>query len=180
VIRTRVGYAGGTSGNPTYYNLDGHSETIEIDYDPNQVSYWELLELFWAGHSPTRPAFSRQYASIIFAHDEQQRRLAQMWKKEAEAQCGCRIYTQILPAPPFYLAEDYHQKYLLRQSRELMDQLALLYPDLADFVDSTAAARVNGYLGGHMTLADLRSELDDLGLSAEAQEALLEAVAARR
>ena len=180
MIRTRVGYAGGRSQNPTYYNLDGHSETIEIDYDPTQISYQELLDLFWAGHSPTRPSFSRQYASIIFTHGEEQLRLAQASKEEAEAECGCTIYTEIVPAPTFYRAEDYHQKYLLRQSRALMDEFTDLYPDPVAFVDWTAAGRMNGYMGGHMTFAALAAELEDLELSPEEREALLELARRRR
>jgi len=180
VIRTRVGYTGGTTENPTYHNLGDHTETIQIEYDPTRISYQELLELFWAGHDPTRPAWSQQYASIIFYHDEEQRRLAQASKKQYEAECDCHVYTEIVPAATFYLAEDYHQKYRLRQSPTFMDEFAALYPDPMDFVNSTAAARVNGYLGGYGTLANLQAEIDDLGLSPEAQEALLEIVRNRR
>jgi methionine-S-sulfoxide reductase len=180
VVRTRVGYAGGTTENPTYYQLGDHTETIQIDYDPSQVSYRELLEVFWNGHAPTRASWSRQYASIIFYHDEEQRQQAEASKEQYEAQCGCRVATEILPAPTFYLAEDYHQKYYLRQSALFMGELSALYPDAADFVNSTEAARLNGYLGGHGTLSDLQAEIDDLRLSPEAQEALLERFANRR
>jgi peptide-methionine (S)-S-oxide reductase len=136
--------------------------------------------VFWGGHNPTQPAWSRQYASIVFYHDEEQRRLAQSSKEQYEAQCDCRVYTEIVPATTFYMAEDYHQKYRLRQSPVFMDEFAAIYPDPVDFVNSTAAARVNGYLGGYGTLADLQVEIDDLGLSPEAQEALLEIVRNRR
>jgi peptide-methionine (S)-S-oxide reductase len=180
VIRTRVGYAGGDTENPTYYNLGDHAEAVQIEYDPSRISYQELLDVFWAGHAPTRPAWSRQYASIIFYHDEEQRQLAQASKEQYEARCGCQVYSEIVPAATFYLAEDYHQKYQLRQSATFMDEFAATYPDPLDFVNSTAAARVNGYLGGHGTLANLQAEIDDLGLSPEAQEALLEIVQKRR
>jgi methionine-S-sulfoxide reductase len=95
VVRTHVGYAGGTTENPTYHNLGGHSETIQIEYDPTRISYQELLDVFWAGHAPTQPAWSRQYASLIFYHDEEQRRLAQASKERYEAQCDCQVYTEI-------------------------------------------------------------------------------------
>ncbi len=180
MIRTRVGYAGGTAENPTYHKLGDHTETVQIEYDPTEISYQELLDVFWTGHNPTRPAWSRQYASIIFYQDEEQRRLAEASKEQYETQCGCRVYTEIVPATTFYLAEDYHQKYRLRQSPTFMGEFAALYPDPADFVNSTAAARVNGYLGGYGTLDDLQAEIDDLGLSTEAQEALLEIVLNRR
>jgi len=180
VVRTRVGYAGGTTENPTYHNLGDHTETVQIEYDPTRTSFQELLDVFWAGHDPTRPAWSRQYASTIFYHDEEQRRLAQASKEQYETRCGCRAYTEIVPAATFYLAEDYHQKYRLRQSPTFMDEFAAIYPDPADLVNSTAAARVNGYLGGYGTLADLQAEIDDLGLSPEAREELLGIVLNRR
>ena len=112
MVRTSVGYTGGTTENPTYYHLGDHTETIQIEYDPAQISYQKLLEVFWDGHDPTRPAIPRQYASIIFYHTDEQRRLAQESQEDQAAQCHCQIYTEIVPSTEFYLAEDYHQKYL--------------------------------------------------------------------
>ena len=146
---------------------------MQIEYDPAQISYQELLDVFWAGHAPTRPSWSRQYASIIFYHDEEQRRLAQASLAQYEARCRCRVQTEIVPFSEFYLAEDYHQKYYLRGSRSLMDEFAAIYPVAADFVNSTAAARVNGYLGGYGSPDQLQAEIRDLGLSPQAQRALL-------
>lgn len=180
MIRTRVGYAGGTTENPTYYSLGDHAETVQVEYDPSRISYQELLDVFWAGHNPAQLAWSQQYASVIFYHDEEQLRLAQASKEQYESQCNCRVYSEIVPFTTFYLAEDYHQKYQLRQSPIFMDEFAAIYPDPVDFVNSTVAARVNGYLGGHGTLANLQAEIDDLGLSPEAQKALLEIVLNRR
>jgi len=179
VVRTRVGYTGGATENPTYHNLGDHTETIQIEYDPTLISYRELLDVFWAGHDPTRPALSQQYASIIFYHDEEQERLAQESKERQEAQYGRRVYTEIVPSAEFYLAEGYHQKYRLRQSREFMSEFEAMYPDNDDFVNSTAAARVNGYLGGYGALADLQAEIDGLGLSPAAREKLLDMVRRR-
>lgn len=174
--RTRVGYAGGSTENPTYYHLGDHSETVQIDYDPTRISYQELLDIFWASHNPKHPALSRQYASMIFYHDEEQRRLAEESKQRYESQCGCRVYTEIVPLKKFYLAEAYHQKYYLQSLSPLMDEFKRIYPDATDFVNSTAAARVNGYLGGHGTLAQLQTELEQLGLSPEAQRNLFDIV----
>ena len=179
MVRTRVGYAGGSSDNPTYHNLGDHAETVQVEYDPTRASYQELLALFWSGHDPTRPPASRQYASIIFYHDEEQRRLAQESKEQYQARCGCRVYTEILPLTSFYPAEGYHQKYRLRQSQLFMSEFAALYPDPADFVNSTAAARVNGYLGGEGTLAWFEAVADDLGLSPAARAKLSAILAAR-
>jgi peptide-methionine (S)-S-oxide reductase len=176
VIRTRVGYAGGTTVNPTYHALGDHAETIQIDYDPTQISYEELLEVFWTSHSPTTRPWSRQYASLIFYHNEEQQRLAVESKNRKGAETGDTVFTEIMPFSDFYLAEDYHQKYRLRQLPELMAEFEAIYPDSTDFVNSMAAAKVNGYAGSHGTLAALQAEIDGLGLSPAAQQRLLDLV----
>jgi methionine-S-sulfoxide reductase len=179
VVRSRVGYAGGSSANPTYRNVGDHAETIQVDYDPAVISYEELLRVFWAAHSPTTRPWSSQYASIIFYHDEQERRLAEQGRDAEAARSGGPIYTQILPYEKFYLAEDYHQKYRLQQWPRVLDELQAVDPRTADLLDSTAVARVNGYLGGHGDLATLQAELQALGLDPAALEGLLALLEAR-
>lgn len=179
MARTRVGYAGGLKARPTYYDLGDHSETIQIDYDPEQIGYAELLEVFWQSHSPGVPSLRRQYASVIFYHNEEQKRLAEESRAREEARLGRKRYTDIVPFAAFYLAEGYHQKYLLQSSPQLMAEFSAMFPDLNDLVNSTAAARVNGYLGSHGDLAQLQDELDSLGLSEEARRSLLESVRRR-
>jgi len=159
VVRTRVGYAGGTLENPTYRNLGDHTETIQIDYDPTRVSYGQLLEVYWDSHNPTTQRWSRQYMSIIFYHDSEQLTLATQSKEREEDSLGRRVYTEIIPFSRFYLAEDYHQKYRLQQVAELMEELTAIYPNFADFRDSTAVARINGYVGGHVTFEELQEQL---------------------
>jgi peptide-methionine (S)-S-oxide reductase len=173
VIRTRVGYAGGTTKGPTYYNLGDHTETIQIAYDPTQISYAELLDVFWDSHNPTSRPWSRQYMSIVFYHDEEQKRLALETKDREAAERGRAIFTEIVPASQFHLAEDYHQKYRLRQVPEIEQVFRGMYPNNGDFVNSTAAVRVNGYLGGYGTFEALEAELESLDLSPEAMEKLL-------
>jgi peptide-methionine (S)-S-oxide reductase len=172
VIRTRVGYAGGTTENPTYHRLGDHTESIQIDYDPAQISYEELLNEFWKGHSPTSQPLSRQYASFIFYHNETQKELAVASLAQEEAQRQKQIYTEIVPAGTFYRAEAYHQKYRLRNTRSLMEEFNAVYPNDKDFVDSTAAARVNGYLGRYGSCEQFRTEMDDLILSSKGLEQL--------
>lgn len=174
VIHTRVGYAGGTTSNPTYYNLGDHSETIQIDYHPAKISYEELLKVSWRSHNPALRPWSKQYASIIFYHNEEQRRLAIATKQREETRLGTRVFTEIIPFSDFYLAEDYHQKYFLQQVDELMSEFSVIYPDIKDFTDSTAAARVNGYINGYGTLERLQEQLSSFGLSSPANETLLE------
>lgn len=135
--------------------------------------------MFWKGHNPTSPSFSQQYASIIFTHDEDQRQLAGETKEREELERGRKMVTEIRPYTAFWRAEDYHQKYRLRGVKELMEEFEAMYPDADDFVDSTAAARVNGFVGGNGTLAQLEGEIDTLGLSREGEEKLRE-IAERR
>jgi peptide-methionine (S)-S-oxide reductase len=179
VVRTRVGYAGGTKDSPTYHNLGDHSETIQIDYDPTQITYAELLDVFWSSHSPIARPWSLQYASIVFYHDEEQKRLAEKSRDHLAAEAGRPIYTEIVPFDRFYRAEAYHQKYRLRQLPDLLAEFEAIYPDADDFVNSTAVARVNGYLGGHGTLDALQAEIDDLGLSPTATKKLLDFASVR-
>ncbi len=174
MIRTRVGYAGGTTDSPTYYNIGDHSETIQIDYDPDKISYEELLRVFWDSHSPTTQSWSTQYRSIIFYRNDEQRQLAISTRQQEEVRSGRAIVTEIVSFSEFYLAEDYHQKYYLQNTHALMEELRAIYPDFSDFIDSTAVARINGFLGGHGSLEFLEEQIDSFGLSPEASSRLLE------
>jgi len=176
VVRTRVGYAGGTQKDPTYYNLGDHTETIQIDYDPTQVTYEELLAIFWDSHNPDRPPFSRQYKSIIFYHNDEQKKLALETKVRVEAELKAGVLTEIIPASEFYLAEAYHQKYYLQGVPQFKQEFSAIYPDTNDFIASTVAARINGYLGGNGTVASLQAEIESFGLSPQAREYLIDFV----
>ena len=123
VKATAVGYAGGTTESPTYRQVCNgdtyHAEVVEVEFDPTQVSYNQLLEVFWANHDPTQlnkqgPDIGTQYRSVIFYHSPEQRDAALNSVQELEARGAFRrpIVTKIEPAPPFYPAEDYHQQYL--------------------------------------------------------------------
>lgn len=114
MVRTRVGYAGGSTKDPTYYQIGDHSETVQIDYDPERISYEDLLDVFSASHSPTSRPWSSQYASLVLYHTDRQQRLASKSKERYEARTGRRIFTEIRQYSHFYLAEGYHQKYYLR------------------------------------------------------------------
>jgi peptide-methionine (S)-S-oxide reductase len=176
VIRTRVGYAGGTRPHPSYRDLGDHSETIQIDYDPAIITYKELLHAFWSGHDPAYRGWSRQYASIIFVHSEEQRRLAEESRARVAKDRGGSIHTEIVPYNDFTLAEDYHQKHVLRQFPAFQDELRKIYPAPGDFIASTAVARVNGYLGGDGSYEALVGEVNSFGLSSARKEELLRLV----
>jgi peptide-methionine (S)-S-oxide reductase len=168
-VRTRVGYAGGTSTAPTYRSMDDHTETIEIDYDPTKVSYELLLQIFWRDHDPTGRPSGRQYRSLILVHDEAQRRSAEAGKSRYAEKTGRAVHTAIEDYTGFTRAEDYHQKYRLRRWKGVSAELAAIYPNRRAFTDSTAVARLNGYLALRGDRALFRRELPHLGLSPSTQ-----------
>lgn len=153
--------------------MGNHTETVQIDYDPTKISYKELLDIFWKSHDPRKKVWSRQYMPAIFFHNEEQKRLALESKEREASRTRWKIRTEILPASEFYPAEDYHQKYYLRQKSVIMKDFSAIYPNTKDFVASTAAARVNGYLAGYGTLERFKEELNSFGLSKEASKELL-------
>ncbi len=178
VVRTRVGYAGGSSAHPTYHNLGNHSEVIQIDYDPGMLSYKELLDVFWDSHDPTSPPWSRQYRKAILYHDDKQKSIAVDSLELLASSIQERIRTDILPLTEFYLAEDYHQKHMLRGNRGLMEEFNTIYPSFKRLLSSTAVARVNGYLGGNGTCDMLKKDIHTLGFSEKGNKILLNAVCA--
>jgi peptide-methionine (S)-S-oxide reductase len=165
VVRTRVGYCGGTLKNPTYHDLGDHSESIQVDYDPAKITFDQILDLIWNSHSPCRTTWSTQYRSAIFYASEGQKKAVLASKARVEEKLGQPVKTTILPLDRFWMAEDYHQKYELRSNGELMKEFAAMYPEAKDFVASTAAARVNAYIAGRGTPEQLKTEIDLLGLS---------------
>ncbi|MEK0330453.1 MAG: peptide-methionine (S)-S-oxide reductase MsrA [Nitrosopumilus sp.] len=122
VKSTKVGYIGGQLPNPTYEEVctdkTGHAEAVEVEYDPNEISYEELLDVFWKNHNPTTlnrqgPDIGIQYRSVIFYHNDEQKEIAEKSKQtlEKSRQFENPIITEIVPTPTFYDAEEYHQKY---------------------------------------------------------------------
>lgn len=124
VVATRVGYAGGSASykNPSYEQVcsgkTGHAEVVEVTFDPHQISYPKLLDIFWKSHDPTQfnrqgPDIGAQYRSIIFYHSEEQQKDALTSRDAHQKKLGAqkKIMTEIVPASPFYPAEEYHQKY---------------------------------------------------------------------
>ena len=154
-MRTRVGYTGGTTPDPTYRRLGDHTEAFQVDYDPARISYEDLLAIFWSSHDPRSAPFSTQYKPAVFVHDEEQAEAARASRDRLGETLGAAVRTEILPAKAFYLAEDYHQKYRLQSDRVICGELRHCYPETRPFVDSTAAARVNGFVAGHGTTKDL-------------------------
>jgi peptide-methionine (S)-S-oxide reductase len=120
VLNTAAGYTGGTTTHPSYEQVcsgtTGHAEAVDVWFDPNRVSYAELLAAFWAMHNPTTKDqqgwdFGSQYRSAIFFHDGEQERQAIASRDERQAGLSRPIVTEIVAAPAFYVAEDYHQRF---------------------------------------------------------------------
>ncbi|MBA2653448.1 MAG: peptide-methionine (S)-S-oxide reductase MsrA [Gammaproteobacteria bacterium] len=126
VLLTQVGYAGGITHDPSYEQVcshnSGHAEVVQVEFNPEIISYEQLLDVFWKLHDPTTlnrqgPDVGSQYRSIIFYHTEEQRLQAEEFKEQLE-QSGIfpsKIVTEILPECPFYRAEEYHQQYLKKK-----------------------------------------------------------------
>ena len=128
VSKTRVGYAGGGVDHPTYKQVcsdrTGHAEVVEVTYDPERVSYEQLLDVFWTKHNPTTKNrqgldIGDQYRSAIFFHSPEQQEAAERTKEAVQAKLHWpkKVVTEIVPAPEFYEAEDYHQQYLEKRGR---------------------------------------------------------------
>ncbi|AUS09417.1 peptide-methionine (S)-S-oxide reductase [Laceyella sacchari] len=126
VLNTAVGYMGGTKENPTYEEVctdkTGHAEVVQVEFDPEQITYADLLDVFWNNHNPTTlnrqgPDVGTQYRSVIFYHDETQKKLAEASKQELDRSGRFKnpIVTQVEPATTFWRAEEYHQRYLQKR-----------------------------------------------------------------
>jgi len=119
------GYTGGTMPNPSYQDVctdrTGHAEAVQVEYDPEQVSYDELLKVFWENHNPTTlnrqgPDIGTQYRSAVFYHDAEQEKAAKEYmKKLQESMPEKKVVTEITPTKEFFKAEEYHQRYFEKQ-----------------------------------------------------------------
>ena len=152
--------------------MGDHTETVQVDYDPQRITYAKLLDIFWKYHNPARQSRSRQYMNAIFFHNETQRRQTLASKTAVERKTGHSIKTEVIPVRSFTMAEEYHQKYILKNHHALLKEMMRIYPDPRDFVNSTAVARLNGYTGRNGTAEQLSHETDLFGLGAYGQNRL--------
>ena len=172
MIRTRVGYAGGTTLAPTYRSIGDHTETLQLDFDPSVISYGELLDEFLASHNACRAPFSTQYRSAIFVHDDDQRAQAEAKLRAFESERNDKAATSVEGYGGFTLAEDYHQKYRLRRDRALAAELEERYPELQDFVDSPTVTRANAFVAGYGDEGLRSRDLPRMGLTYVSQRRL--------
>lgn len=160
-----MGYAGGTTPDPTYRSIGDHTEVLQVDYDPARVGYEDLLQVFWAEHDPSKRPHSTQYKAMVLAHDDAQYAAALRSREALAARSSRPVLTDIARLQHFYVAEDYHQKYALRRDALLSAEMHAHYADERGFRESTAAARLNGYAYGLGSVLQLEHEVSSLGLS---------------
>lgn len=172
VVRTHVGYAGGTTSSPTYENIGDHIETVRVEYDPEQIGYADLLDHFWAYHDPVRAPFKRQYQPALFPATAEQAEQARATRTDVATQYEGAITTEVIAEAPFHAAEDYHQKYKLRRHSTVLDAFRAFYSDDKAFADSPAATLANGYIGGYRAPEHLEADQARLGLPSDAIEVL--------
>ena len=126
IIKTEVGYMGGHTTEPTYEEVctgnTGHAEVVQLEFDPEKVSYEYLLNVFWGVHDPTQfnrqgPDIGSQYRSVIFCYSAEQKKIATKSKNNFQKTLSKKIVTEIIDYVNFYLAEDYHQKYIQKKQK---------------------------------------------------------------
>ncbi|KAK0394688.1 hypothetical protein QR680_000875 [Steinernema hermaphroditum] len=174
VLKTRVGYAGGSSAAPTYKSIGDHTEITEVIFDDSIVSYAAILDWFFSHHDPTVHRKKQYRSGILYVNDEQ-KKLAEEALEKARKNFTSELETYIQPFAEFYVAEDYHQKYWLRCQKDIHEQLQLSDQEL---IDSPLAAKVNAFLAGYSNFDVLKSLQKEYNLN-EALAAHIEDIAKR-
>lgn len=167
-MRTRTGYAGGQSTNPNYQNVGFHSEVIEIDYDPSQISYEALVNLFFESHNATSKPYYQRVKSLLFYRNEVEMKSAQKiieQQKQIAVQKGLLVYTELKPYEVFYLAEPEHQLKALKAEVSLYSELVEMFGDENNLQNSILASKLNGFLYGFGSKSEIESVLSQSGLS---------------
>ncbi|OYR47642.1 peptide-methionine (S)-S-oxide reductase [Halorubrum sp. Hd13] len=148
VVRTRVGYAGGTKLDPTYRSLGDHTEVVQVEFDPDAVAYRDLLNRVFTSHNPQHQTKKTQYQSIVLAETDDQRAVLDEFLA-TRGLTADGIGTRIEQLSRFYPAEDYHQKYKLRSVSSLTDAFEAAGYGGDELRESPLAATLNGYAAGH-------------------------------
>lgn len=173
MVRTEAGYGGGLSPRPSYHDLEEHAEIVRVEFDPQVVSLEELLDLFWSHHDPFHGSGRGQYRALLLGETPNSAERLHAAVAALEERVSRRVVTEVFEGP-FHRAEDYHQKWRLRRRERVFQELSRSYSDERSLLDSVAATKLNGYVGGHGTRAQLERDVGRLGLSSAAQVELLE------
>lgn len=178
VIRTRVGYAGGTAPNPVYRKLGDHTEVVEVTFEPDRISFAMIVELFWSRHNPVNinDYKGRQYQSLLMYDSEEQLHSMQDVLGTLEEQGKGRPDTEIVPRSVFYPAENRHQKYYLKRYPDAVRHLEALYPSEEALTGGTLAARLNGLAKGYTNLTRIVQEIEAWPVSMEERQKLIRLV----
>ncbi len=164
IIRTRVGYAGGTTQTPTYKQMGDHTECLQIDFDPNQITFEDIVRHFWSSHNSNRGNYKgRQYLSLFLYHDIYQKEDLEKIKQEIQGTNSQSIGTEIAPLVHFTLAEEKHQKYYLKRYSSATQKLREHFATEEAFTNATLVARLNSFVKGYGTLSSLRQEIEQWG-----------------
>lgn len=175
IIRTRVGYAGGTQAHPTYRQLGDHTETVEMDYDDRILSLENILDVFWSNHNPLNinDYKGRQYQSLVLYRSQTQLNAIQHVMKLREEQGKGMPGSEISAFDRFYLAEDRHQKYYLKRYPHAIEELSSLFPSPQELTNATLAARLNGVAKGYANSHIIQEEISTWPISEEEKENML-------
>lgn len=154
-----------------------YTECLEIDFDPQEIGFEEIVKHFWSSHNPNRGNYKgRQYLSILLFRDAEQKEMIERVKDSLEKSMKDKIDTEIAPYRGFTLAEKRHQKYYLKRYPKAMDRLLSYYGTHEQLVDATLVARLNSFVKGYGTLAVLKEEMAGWDLSRETKGKLVELV----
>ncbi len=158
---TQVGFSGGTTPDPSYSVIGDHVETVEVSYDPQKISYLQLLDYFWRHHNAHAKPIFRQYASAIFTLEPDEARMATELRKARRSAQGEPLLTAVIPLQRFYPAEMSHQKHYLQQDSELLGRLPRQGEQR---LNTRLACKLNALLGSGGEQNDLQLALTELGL----------------
>jgi len=181
VLRTRVGYSGGKSSNPSYKVVDLHSEVVEIDYDPDVISYAELIDIFFNAHNETLRPYDQRVKSLIFYRNEVEYEIAKT-KIDAirkNTDKNESVYTELKAFEILYLAEPEHQNRSLKLEPSLYSELKQIFKTEDKILFSILASKLNGYIYGYGTLEEAQTLLESSGLSEASKQRVFDVIKSR-
>lgn len=161
-MRTRVGYAGGSTPEPTHKQMGDHTETVQVDFNPDIVSYSDILYHFWHNHNPNRKKYrDREYISLVLYHDEQQKKVAWQTKRQLEEVRKEKMQTEISPYKRFTQAIERQQKWHIKRIPQAEEVLKSIYSSEKQFIDSVLVARLNSLAKGYGSIESVHQEISE-------------------
>lgn len=181
VFRTRVGYAGGSSINPSYTNLGLHTEVVEIDYDPEIISYSDLIDEFFDAHNETLRPYDQRVKSLVFYRDKDEFEIAKskLEKIRVEAETGKSVYTELKEFSVFYIAEEKNQNRSLKTEISLYEEIKSKFGSEKKVLLSVLASKLNGVVYGYGSAEKAEEILSKSALSDQAIERVKEIISMR-